>query len=333
MRTWRREPFNDGLAARQPRPPDSSRTARATYGPHRATDRLADRHRPARRAGARGVRRYGHTEARPSSALTGGLAGRCRQPLPLRCRPATLSCACAIARPRRPVPEWRLGTRDGTLWISTVDGLEAYPGRTTPVPSAPPTSCTPTRPGAPRRPAHLPGRCPGRGGGWHALGRRRQVSGGSIRRGGRIETVPTPSPDPQGHGSGLVHRPRSSRTARACGSARSTASTATTFAGARTSGTRSVCPATSRPRTGSRALHRDRPGRSGQAPSGASTAPRPFAPPFRLIAHNPDDPNSLGSGIVLSLHEDAEGTLWVGTLGGGLNRVDARWPRHPLPPR
>ncbi|MEM9998005.1 MAG: two-component regulator propeller domain-containing protein, partial [Bacteroidota bacterium] len=48
----------------------------------------------------------------------------------------------------------------------------------------------------------------------------------------------------------------------------------------------------------------------------------PYANPFRLIAHDPSDPASLGSGLVLSLQEDEQGALWVGTLGGGLNRLD-----------
>lgn len=43
---------------------------------------------------------------------------------------------------------------------------------------------------------------------------------------------------------------------------------------------------------------------------------------FGFLAHDPSDPNTLGSGIVLSLFEDASGSLWVGTLGGGLNRID-----------
>ena len=51
---------------------------------------------------------------------------------------------------------------------------------------------------------------------------------------------------------------------------------------------------------------------------------------FRLIAHNPDDPNSLGSGIILSITRGARGALWIGTLGGGLNRIapDGRITRY-----
>ncbi|MEM1042367.1 MAG: two-component regulator propeller domain-containing protein [Bacteroidota bacterium] len=56
----------------------------------------------------------------------------------------------------------------------------------------------------------------------------------------------------------------------------------------------------------------------------------PNAAPFSLLAHDPEDANSLGSGIVLSVHEDTRGALWVGTLGGGLNRIgpDGRVTRY-----
>lgn len=35
-----------------------------------------------------------------------------------------------------------------------------------------------------------------------------------------------------------------------------------------------------------------------------------------ILGHNPDDPNSLSDNNVRSLHESADGTLWVGTLNG-----------------
>jgi signal transduction histidine kinase/ligand-binding sensor domain-containing protein len=38
--------------------------------------------------------------------------------------------------------------------------------------------------------------------------------------------------------------------------------------------------------------------------------------------HNPDDPHSLSHDRVWTLFEDANGVLWVGTYGGGLNRFD-----------
>ena len=45
---------------------------------------------------------------------------------------------------------------------------------------------------------------------------------------------------------------------------------------------------------------------------------------FGFLGHDPDDPNTLGSGIVLPILEDETGAIWVGTLGGGLNRIDPR---------
>lgn len=45
---------------------------------------------------------------------------------------------------------------------------------------------------------------------------------------------------------------------------------------------------------------------------------------FRVLRHDPDDPNSLSYNDLKSLHEDREGILWIGTFGAGLNRYDAR---------
>jgi signal transduction histidine kinase/ligand-binding sensor domain-containing protein len=70
------------------------------------------------------------------------------------------------------------------------------------------------------------------------------------------------------------------------------------------------------------ALHRDRAGTLWAGTVWGLHRQAPYDEPFRLIAHDPDDPNGLGSGIVLALHEDAAGMLWVGTLGGGLHRLD-----------
>lgn len=50
----------------------------------------------------------------------------------------------------------------------------------------------------------------------------------------------------------------------------------------------------------------------------------PSADAFGFLAHNPNDANSLGSGIVVSVIEDDLGALWAGTLGGGLNHIDRR---------
>jgi signal transduction histidine kinase/ligand-binding sensor domain-containing protein/CheY-like chemotaxis protein/AraC-like DNA-binding protein len=38
--------------------------------------------------------------------------------------------------------------------------------------------------------------------------------------------------------------------------------------------------------------------------------------------HNPDDPNSISSNKVISIHEDKTGRLWFGTIGGGLNKFN-----------
>ena len=43
---------------------------------------------------------------------------------------------------------------------------------------------------------------------------------------------------------------------------------------------------------------------------------------FRLFRPDPRDPDSLGWGHLSSLIEDAEGRLWIGTLGGGLEVFD-----------
>lgn len=45
---------------------------------------------------------------------------------------------------------------------------------------------------------------------------------------------------------------------------------------------------------------------------------------FRVLRHDPDDPNSLSYNDVKCLHEDREGILWIGTFGAGLNRYDPR---------
>lgn len=48
----------------------------------------------------------------------------------------------------------------------------------------------------------------------------------------------------------------------------------------------------------------------------------PAAKAIRFAQHDPNDANTLSSGLVMALHEDADGALWVGTLGGGVNRID-----------
>ena len=43
---------------------------------------------------------------------------------------------------------------------------------------------------------------------------------------------------------------------------------------------------------------------------------------FRHHRHDPEDPASLARGLVRSLCVDRDGSVWVGTLGGGLDRLD-----------
>ncbi len=45
---------------------------------------------------------------------------------------------------------------------------------------------------------------------------------------------------------------------------------------------------------------------------------------FKVFKKEPKNPNSLSHNFVKSLLVDREGTLWVGTTGGGLNRYDAQ---------
>ena len=42
---------------------------------------------------------------------------------------------------------------------------------------------------------------------------------------------------------------------------------------------------------------------------------------FQHYKNNPNDPNSLSSNRVFSIYEDSQGNLWIGTWGGGLNKL------------
>jgi PAS domain S-box-containing protein len=42
---------------------------------------------------------------------------------------------------------------------------------------------------------------------------------------------------------------------------------------------------------------------------------------FTHFQNDPEDPTSLSSNQVMSIHQDPSGTLWVGTFGGGLNQL------------
>lgn len=49
----------------------------------------------------------------------------------------------------------------------------------------------------------------------------------------------------------------------------------------------------------------------------------PYARQFHHLQHEPSNPSSLSSGLVVSLAEDAYGNIWAGTIGGGLNRIQS----------
>ncbi len=55
--------------------------------------------------------------------------------------------------------------------------------------------------------------------------------------------------------------------------------------------------------------------------AGASTAGTPAGRHFTRYLPDPEDPGSLSAAGVTTLHEDRQGHLWVGTFGGGLNRL------------
>ena len=50
----------------------------------------------------------------------------------------------------------------------------------------------------------------------------------------------------------------------------------------------------------------------------------PYARHFRHRTNDPSNPSSLSSNVVSAIHEDSRGFLWVGTIGGGLNRLIPR---------
>ena len=43
---------------------------------------------------------------------------------------------------------------------------------------------------------------------------------------------------------------------------------------------------------------------------------------FTVFRHDPEDPTSLSHNSIISLMQDADGLIWIGTWGGGLNRYD-----------
>jgi len=43
---------------------------------------------------------------------------------------------------------------------------------------------------------------------------------------------------------------------------------------------------------------------------------------FRIFRHNPEDPNSVSNDNAGNLYLDSSGNIWIGTWGGGLNKLD-----------
>jgi len=43
---------------------------------------------------------------------------------------------------------------------------------------------------------------------------------------------------------------------------------------------------------------------------------------YIVFKNDPDDPNSISFDDIISLHEDKNGNIWIGTWGGGLNKYD-----------
>jgi ligand-binding sensor domain-containing protein len=43
---------------------------------------------------------------------------------------------------------------------------------------------------------------------------------------------------------------------------------------------------------------------------------------FARYRHDPNNPNSLSHNVVMAIAEDASGGIWIGTWGGGLDRLD-----------
>lgn len=313
MRTWRRDPFNaaslPGNLVRRLVEDDAGDLWASTEATDWTPTGIARLVGPAHDE----VRRYGHAGAEPFVGPDG------RAWLADSTHLWRFDAARdAFVRERqrlRPARARRgLSAPDGTVWVASDEGIEAYP------------------PGAPARHVQTDGLWDGAEGNNPSFGPLAMGTDGSLWVGGSrlgrlrpgasvIEMVDLPLPVIHGYGTGLglniilpdreglwlgtldgVYRYRF-------------ADGSHTRYSLRLAGdipTQNWVTGFAKDRAGTLwagtvwGLHR------------ATTQP----PPFRLLSHDPDDPNSLGSGIVLSIHRDARGALWVGTLGGGLNRMD-----------
>ena len=47
---------------------------------------------------------------------------------------------------------------------------------------------------------------------------------------------------------------------------------------------------------------------------------------FAVYRHDPEDPQSLRDDYISAIYEDRSGVLWIGTYGGGLDRLDENAP-------
>ena len=43
---------------------------------------------------------------------------------------------------------------------------------------------------------------------------------------------------------------------------------------------------------------------------------------FLPLQSSPSDPGGLSDDFIWKIYQDSEGTLWIGTLGGGVNKLD-----------
>lgn len=311
MRTWRRRPFDaaslPGNVVRQLVLDGHGDLWAATEATDWRPTGIARLVGPAHDE----VRRYGH----PGTRLFVGPDGAAWLADSLRLwrfDPATDAFVRARRRLARGPVAAGLATRDGTVWLATTDGVEAYP------PEGPARLVRPDRPwheGEPLSSARFNALAEGPDGAVWVGG---ALLGRLDPRRDRIRTLGVPAPTLAGHGVGLgvneiVPDAAGAWAATLDGVYRVEADGHTRYS--------LRLPGDVPTQNWVAGLHRDRTGTVWAGTVWGLHRAAPAGPPFRLIAHDPDDPNSLGSGIVLAVHRGPRGALWVGTLGGGLNRI------------
>lgn len=221
------------------------------------------------------------------------------------------------ARPRlhRAPATVGLATRDGALWVASADGLAVYTGgaaRAVPF-DEPWTGDIGNNPhhGAM---AEAPD-----GTLWIAGSRLGRLRGSRQR----VETLPLARPEIAGYGDGFgATRLLPDRGGLWMASLNGVYRYTPSEEGAGTLARHSLrLPGDIETQNWVTGLHRDRAGTLWAGTVWGLHRATPGGRPFRLIAHDPDDPDTIGSGIVLSIARDPRGSLWIGTLGGGLNRI------------